>query len=293
MNAILEQLLTVRSSRDLCHKELDLNAELAACLNEVQNAKLIREAKVHCTTTAYTLQQVHKESVLVLEGQVGEEGQVCQAFMGAFGAAIGACLPENWGALLYPIQLLTGNVPLATLLVISAITQLWPMAYRVLAPAAPAQECWRCQHHQQAQNTSAIPQTKVYWPQGRKKRKQWNLTTVLKSILAQNKKREGWQQRSLRNHTARPSPKSQKLWGWPCKSITRPTHPTSSRSGWMTSPAHFNKWLPPLTSWALRFMRCRRTGVAGGIPEPPTSLPSPLPRTSTSLGLYCPPSCQK
>ena len=48
----LEQLLTVRSSRDLCHKELDLNVELAFHLNKVQTVKAIRQAKVCGTSVA-------------------------------------------------------------------------------------------------------------------------------------------------------------------------------------------------------------------------------------------------
>ena len=46
MNVTLEQLLAVRSSRDLCCKELDLNIELVAHLNKVQTTKAIRQAKV-------------------------------------------------------------------------------------------------------------------------------------------------------------------------------------------------------------------------------------------------------
>ena len=60
MNAILEQLLTVRSSRDLHHKELDLNMELAAHLNEVQTTEAIRQAKMHGTTAAYALKKITK-----------------------------------------------------------------------------------------------------------------------------------------------------------------------------------------------------------------------------------------
>ena len=87
----LEQLFAVRYPKDLCCKELDLNMELAACLNEVQTTEAIRQAKVHgaAAAAAYTLQQVHKESVLVLECQAMEEEKwACQAFMEAFGVAI-------------------------------------------------------------------------------------------------------------------------------------------------------------------------------------------------------------
>ena len=96
MNVALEQLLTNKGSSDLCHKELDLNVELVACLNEAQVAeaikqatKAIKQADVHHVTTACTLQQAHRDSVLVLECQTKvEERWDCQAFMEAFQTAI-------------------------------------------------------------------------------------------------------------------------------------------------------------------------------------------------------------
>ena len=122
MNVALEQLLTTRASRDLHSKELDLNTKLLVCLNEVQATKAIKQAteaigqtKVYHATTAYTLQQVHQGSVLELECQVMvEERWVCQAFMEAFGVVMQAYLPKNQRALLYPLQLLTSDMPLTT-----------------------------------------------------------------------------------------------------------------------------------------------------------------------------------
>ena len=84
------------------------------------------------------------------------EGRLAKLLWRPSGAAIVACLPENWGTLLYPLQLLTGNVPLATLLGMSATTQLQAVADRGPTPAtsnpgvlgAPAlligANCW---HH--------------------------------------------------------------------------------------------------------------------------------------------------
>ena len=163
MNAALEQLLAVRSSRDLCSKELDLNMELAVHLNEVQTAEAIRQAKVHGTTVAYTLQKVHRESVLVLEHQVMEEERwPCQAFVEAFGVAMGSCSPKSQGALLYPLQLLTSDMPLAALLGMSATTQLWVVADEEPSTCSPIPRVPEMhQHHQKAQNTSTVPQTKM------------------------------------------------------------------------------------------------------------------------------------
>ena len=124
INAGLEQLLANRATGDLCHKELDLNLELVAHLNAAQAAeaiiqaiKAIKQAKACYITTACALQQAHRGSVLELEHQTNvEERRDHQAFMEAFGAAIQGCSPKNWGTFLYPLQLLTSDVPLATLL---------------------------------------------------------------------------------------------------------------------------------------------------------------------------------
>ena len=78
---------------------------------------------------ACALQQAHRDSVLVLEHQTkAEERWDHQAFVEAFGVAIQACLPETQGILLYALQLMTSNVPLATLLGMSTTTQLQAMA---------------------------------------------------------------------------------------------------------------------------------------------------------------------
>ena len=75
-----------------------------AHLNEIQTAKVIIQAMMHGPTTAYTLQQVHKETALALEYQeMEEERQAQQAFVEAFRVTIGTCLPENQEGLLYPL----------------------------------------------------------------------------------------------------------------------------------------------------------------------------------------------
>ena len=98
MNVTLEQLLTVRPSRDLHHKELDLNMELVACLKKVQTTKGIRQAKVHGATVDYALQKAYQDSVLMLECQVMEEERwACQALMEAFVAAMRSCSSKSEG----------------------------------------------------------------------------------------------------------------------------------------------------------------------------------------------------
>ena len=105
-------------------------------LNEAQAIKAIKEAEVHhkatikeaemcCTTTASVLQQTHRKNMLTLECEVKlEEGQDYQAFVEAFEAALWACPPETHGALMYPLLLLTSDVPLAAILGMMATTQL-------------------------------------------------------------------------------------------------------------------------------------------------------------------------
>ena len=85
----LEQLLTTRATIDFHHRELELNMELAVCLNDAQATEAIKEVEVHDTTTACAQQQDQRDSVLELEYKAKvEEGQDCQAFMEAFGAAM-------------------------------------------------------------------------------------------------------------------------------------------------------------------------------------------------------------
>ena len=138
-------------------RELELDAKLAGCMNEAQateaikvaevshaawikeakvchtttikEAKLchttrIKEAEVCHTTNSSVLQQTHRESMLPLECEANaEEGWGDGAFMEVSTAALHACLPETCGALMYPLQLLTSNVPLATILGMPATTQ--------------------------------------------------------------------------------------------------------------------------------------------------------------------------
>ena len=78
MNVTLEQLLTTWATMDSHHKELELNTELAACLNKVQAIEAIKEAEVCHTTATCILQQTHWENVLMLEHEARvEEGQDC------------------------------------------------------------------------------------------------------------------------------------------------------------------------------------------------------------------------
>ena len=82
VNTALEWLLTTRATMDSCHRELELNAKLAMCMNEAQavkaikvaevgNAQSLKEAKVHCTAEVKEV-EVHCEAVI-------KEAKVCHA----------------------------------------------------------------------------------------------------------------------------------------------------------------------------------------------------------------------
>ena len=146
----LEELLMTKAVLNSCQRELVWNTNITTCQNETQAAKAIKEAEVqhvaaireaesqcaatirevetHCEVTikeveachateAYTLGQSHKESMLRLEhAGLEEEGHHCQAFMEACSAALWACPIVVHGVLMYPLELLSGNVPLAIML---------------------------------------------------------------------------------------------------------------------------------------------------------------------------------
>ena len=139
MNVALGQLLTNRATMGFQCRELELNTELTACLNDAQATEAIREVEVHHKNTACALQETHWNNVLALEceAKVTEEWD-CQTFTEAFVVAVQACPPESCWALLYPLQILTGDVPLAAILGMSATTHLGAIAGRGLVPAPPA-----------------------------------------------------------------------------------------------------------------------------------------------------------
>ena len=120
---------------------------------ETHCAAMIKEAETHCAMQAYILEQSHEESLLRLEGAVlTEEGGDFQAFMEACGTALWACPFTAHGVLMYPLQLLTGNVPLAIMLATTPqlatvgrellLTAFIPTLSRMVAP--PTGTKWWC-----------------------------------------------------------------------------------------------------------------------------------------------------
>ena len=205
-----------------------------------------------------------------------------QACVKVFEVAIQACPPENWGILLYPLQLLTGNVPLAALLGMLATIPPQAVADGELAPAPsipsvlemPAPQVdtkhWHCSSDQ------GVP------PRQEEEEMAELYFTPKRASSVKMKRRK-----TLKEPCWEAFSKESEVWKWPSGPIIRPTSPTSSRMGHMTSPPLFGKWPPPLTSWAPRSMRCRRVGVVRNISKPPTKLLSPCPEISISLELFC------
>ena len=70
------------------------------------------------------------------EAKVTEQ-QDHHAFPEGFWAVVWTCLPESWGALLYPLQILTSDIPLVTILGMSATAQLWAIGGREMVPTPP------------------------------------------------------------------------------------------------------------------------------------------------------------
>ena len=112
----------------------------ACCTNIIHNAETtcattIRKVETACAECTHALQQAHRDSMEGLEREAIEEEQWDhQFFLIACGVALQVCPLEAHGVPTYPLQLLMGNMSLATLLAISPqpSTRMWK-----LAPANP------------------------------------------------------------------------------------------------------------------------------------------------------------
>ena len=151
MNPALGQVLTMKAALDSNWRELewDLDSAMPEC--EAQAARAIQEVESLCATTikeveacrvatikevedhstacVHALQQSHREDILNFECKVQEKEECTHLmFLEVCGAAFRACPIEAHRILLYPLQLLMGNIPPASL----------PTA--ILQPAPPERE---------------------------------------------------------------------------------------------------------------------------------------------------------
>ena len=110
--AIREAEITVREAEGHCTTTITEA--------EVHCAADIREAESCCVDHAHTIQQCHSDHIQCLEREaIEEEGKNCQSFLATCGMALQVCPPEAQGVLMCPLQLLMGNMSLATLLAIA------------------------------------------------------------------------------------------------------------------------------------------------------------------------------
>ena len=158
---------------------------------------------------------------------LAEEVQHCQAFMEACGAALWACPIKDHGVLMYALQILTGNMPLATMLA----TTLQPATVgREPSSTASHSLCQRCQHPWPELNGSAAHPTRKKWHWNQRKRKWLGWTSLLKSIPTRGRKRGSPLQGSSRRTIGKLSEKtltSSKLLG---KHISK-HHPSYDHEG--------------------------------------------------------------
>ena len=102
------------------------------------HAAIVKEAEAHQAIHTCTSEKSYKESMLELEYEVvAEEGWDCWAFLEACGAVLWVCPPKAHGELMYPLQLLTNNVPLATISRMPATILQLATAARELTSTAP------------------------------------------------------------------------------------------------------------------------------------------------------------
>ena len=98
-------------------REAEANCASIITEAEVCCTTAIRKVESHCTEHGCSIQQLHIEGMQCLETEAIEEyGRDCLSFLAACGIALQACPPEAHGVLIGPLQLLMGNMPLATLL---------------------------------------------------------------------------------------------------------------------------------------------------------------------------------
>ena len=120
-------------------------------------AAMIREAEAASVDHIHTLQQSLGESMQDLEYEaIEKEEWDCQSFLEACTAALQACPLKAHGVLMYPLQLLTWNMSLSTLLM---TTPQPATAIRKPMTATPLQPCQRHLYLQWGPNNDALHQT--------------------------------------------------------------------------------------------------------------------------------------
>ena len=98
-------------------REAETNCSTSIMEVEGCHVTAIREVEAACMVHALDLQQAYGETIWALESEAIEEDEWAhQSFLWACRAALWACPAEALGVLMYPIQLLMGNISLTGLL---------------------------------------------------------------------------------------------------------------------------------------------------------------------------------
>ena len=171
-----------------------------------------------------------------------------------------ACLPKSQKALLYPLQLLTGDVPLATILWMLATAQLWAIADRESVPAAPTPRVlWipnlqvgrKCQCHSSDQGVPTPRQDEE---------EAANIDDMPKECPHRKHKEGRLAGKALREPQRGAFSKELDIMKVARQAYQKVHQANFEQEGPMTSPLSSARWSPPPTSWTLRYMRCRRGG---------------------------------
>ena len=131
----------------------------------------IREVEATCAECPCALQQSHRECMQEMEREaIEEEGRDCHSFLTACGAVLQACPPEACGILMYLLQLLMGNMSLATLLAISAqpsttMGEPAPATPHPTALTTPVPKWWQYSSGEEAMGPATPTKEPTHWKQ--------------------------------------------------------------------------------------------------------------------------------
>ena len=187
-----------------------------------------------------------------------EEGCDCQVFMEACSATWWACPLNAHGVLIYPLQLLTGNVLLAAMLATTpqsttVARQLLPAASPPTVSRIPAPPTGTKQWHQSSDQEATPP---------RPEEEEAAILDVTLEEHPHQRWKEGRPLARLLNENHQEAFKKtlilSKLLGM---FISKCTSPTMMTRGPRTSPTPSRRWPPLLASYFLKSMRSRSCGL--------------------------------
>ena len=148
----------------------------------------------------------------------------------------------------------------------------------------PSQVCQTCQYYKWLQNAGTIPQTKVFPPQGRRKRR-WQTHDTPKEDPHHKQKGGRLAVKALKEASQEAFSKELEVMKAARQAYYKAHQSNFKQDGLYDLSFTFWQMATSTTLLGMRFMRYRRTGVAGKISELPTKLLSPPQKISISLEL--------